>query len=322
MRMGNEAIPGPRRSRRPLKVGLILPQWTGSYGGADPRWADLLAVARRAEDVGFDSLWAIDDLHLHFDGTPVGVWECWAVVAGLAAATERVELGTLVCSNNFRSPAVLAKIADTLEEISGDRLILGLGAGGDEGEHRAFGLPWERRFDRLGEALAIVSELLRTGRSDFAGEHYRLDGCQLVPRGSHRGGPPLLIGATSPGPRMLGFIARYADLWNGWLAFGESTPAAVLPVRDALDAACRAIGRDPATLRRTVAVGVVLPGNRLTFGSWEVTSGALTGAPEEIAAALSGFATEGIDHVQVALAPCTLAGVERFAPILELLDRS
>ena len=158
--MGNEAMPGPQRSRRPLKVGLILPQWTESYGGADPRWADLLAVARRAENVGFDSLWAVDDLHIHFDGKPlIGVWECWAVVAGLAAATERVELGTLVCSNNFRSPAVLAKIADTLEEMSGDRLILGLGAGGDEGEHRAFGLPWERRFDRLGEALAIVSEL-------------------------------------------------------------------------------------------------------------------------------------------------------------------
>jgi alkanesulfonate monooxygenase SsuD/methylene tetrahydromethanopterin reductase-like flavin-dependent oxidoreductase (luciferase family) len=321
--MGDDVIQGPGRSRRPLKVGLVLPQWTGSYDGADPRWADLLAVARLAEEVGFDSLWAIDELHIHFDGKPlIGVWECWAVVAGLAAATERVELGTWVCSNNFRSPAVLAKIADTLEEMSGDRLILGLGAGGDEGEHRAFGLPWDRRFDRLGEALAIVHELLRTGRSDFAGDHYRLDGCQLVPRGSRRGGPPLLIGSASPGPRMLGLIARYADLWNGHLVFGESTPAAIPPIREALDAACRAVGRDPATLGRTVGVGVALPGNRLILGPWDTTSGALTGTPEEITAALRGFAAEGIGHVQVVLAPCTPAGVEGFAPVLELLDRS
>ena len=320
--MGNETIPGPQRSRRPLKVGLNLPQWTESFA-VKPRWADLLAVARRAENFGFDSLWAVDDLHIHFDGKPlIGVWRKFGGRRRVGAATERVELGTLVCSNNFRSPAVLAKIADTLEEMSGDRLILGLGAGGNEGEHRAFGLPWERRFDRLGEALAIMSELLRTGRSDFAGEHYRLDGCQLVPRGSRRGGPPLLIGTTSHGPRMLGLIARYAELWNGWLAYGESTPAAVPPTRGVLDAACRSVGRDPATLGRTVGIGVALPGNRLTFGPWDMTAGALTGAPEEIAAALSGFATEGIDHVQVALAPCTLAGVEGFAPVLELLDQS
>lgn len=308
--------------KRPLKVGLIVPQWPGSLGGDTPRWKDTLVVARRAEEVGFDSLWVADDLLVRFrGGEPLGMWECWSLLSALAAATSRVELGTLVACNNFRNPALLAKMADTVDEISGGRLILGLGAGGDSGEHRAFGFRWEHRFDRFEEALRIIRGLLREGHADFEGKHYRVRGCELRPRGPRTNGPPVLIGTVTPGPRMLRLTAQYADLWNGWLVFGSSAPEEIPPLRAALDHACEKIGRDPATLRRTVAVGVALPGHRLVFGPWDITSGALTGSPEELAAAFRAFARQGISHAQVYLAPNTSAGIEAFAPVLELLDR-
>src|SRR5438093_947835 len=111
-----------------LKIGLILPSWTGSLGGETPRWRDVLAVAQRAEAVGFDSLWVADDLLVRFEeGAPLGMWECWSFLAALAASTRRVELGTLVASALFRHPALLAKMADTVDEISGGRLTLGIG---------------------------------------------------------------------------------------------------------------------------------------------------------------------------------------------------
>ena len=308
--------------KRPLKVGLIVPQWTGSLGGDTPRWKDAVAVARRAEEVGFDSLWLADDLLVRFrEGEPLGMWECWSFLSALAAATSRVELGTLVVCNNFRNPALLAKMADTVDEISGGRLILGLGAGGDSGEHRAFGFRWEHRFERFEEALAVIRGLLREGQADFEGKYYRVRGCALRPRGPRKNGPPVLIGTVTPGPRMLRLTVQYADLWNGWLAFGRSSSEEIPPLRAALDHACEKIGRDPTTLGRTVAIGVALLGHRLAFGPSDITSGALTGSPEELAAAFRGFARQGISHVQVYLAPNTLAGIEAFAPVLELLDR-
>ena len=220
----------------------------------------------------------------------------------------------------LRNPALLAKMADTVDEISDGRLILGLGAGGDSGEHRAFGFRWEHRFSRFEEALTVIRGLLREGQADFEGTYYRVRGCELRPRGPRKNGPPVLIGTVTPGPRMLRLTAQYADLWNGWLAFGRSSPEEISPLHAVLDHACEKIGRDPATLGRSVAIGVALPGHRLTFGPWDITSGALTGSPEELAAALRAFARQSISHVQIYLAPNTLVGIEAFAPVLELLD--
>jgi len=315
---------GTPPSRRPLAVGLILPHWTGSLAGQTPRWADMLAVARAAEAAGFDSLWVFDTFLWRTGEEPaLGVWEGWSLLAALAATTSRVALGMLVTSSLLRHPALVAKMAETVDEISGGRLILGLGAGADD-DSGAIGLPVDHRFDRFAEALAIIRGLLRTGRSDFQGTYYQIPAAELRPRGPRPGGgPPLLIGTTvlPPGPRMLRLVAQYADLWNGWtLELGA--PETIRPLRATLDAACASAGRDPATLALTVTGGVALPGHRLRIGPMDLTDTALRGSPEELAATLRAFALEGVSHVQLFLAPGTTQGVEAFAPVLDLLDKS
>lgn len=315
---------GAKRSR-PLAVGLIMPHWTGSLAGQTPRWADMLAVARAAEAAGFDSLWLIDVFLWRLrEGTVLGVWECWSLLSALAASTSRIALGTLVTNSLLRNPALVAKMADTVDEISGGRLILGLGAGLAE-DSRGVGLPSDHRFDRFAEALTIIRDLLRTGRSDFHGTYYQMPEAELRPRGPRPvAGPPLLIGTTGPGPRMVQLVAQYADLWNGDIltAEGQTTLEAIPPLRAALDAACTSAGRDPATLGRTVTGAAAFSGHRLQVGPVDLTDRALHGLPEELAEGLRAFAREGISHIQLALAPSTVQGVEAFAPVLELLDRT
>jgi alkanesulfonate monooxygenase SsuD/methylene tetrahydromethanopterin reductase-like flavin-dependent oxidoreductase (luciferase family) len=326
---------------RPLRVGLFLPSWTALPRGVPhrwatelpaelPRWTDLLSLARQAEAAGLDALWLPDHLLIRWAAieaqygdpvppalaaaAPVGVWECWSLLAALAAATARIALGPFVSCTNFRNPALLAKIATTVDEIAGGRLILGLGAGDFEDEHDAFGLRWDRRVSRFAEALQIVHPLLRRGRVDFAGEFYQARDCELRPRGPRPQGPPILIGALAHGPRMLDLVARYADVWNGWVAGQRSHPDIVPPLREAVDAACRAVGRDPATLGRTLTVGVAF-GGRTIWGAEPVTASA-----DQVAEAFRAFAREGIDHLQVFLNPATAEGIEQLAAVLERLD--
>ena len=278
-------------------------------------------MARRAEDAGFDSLWVGEHLLYRFaDGTTRGPWEAWSLLSGLAAATSTIRLGPLVACTAFHNPAVLAKQADTLDEISGGRFVLGLGAGWNETEFRAFGIPFDHRIDRFEEAFTIIRGLLRDGAIDFEGRYYSARDCELVPRGPTPGGPPLLIGST--GPRMLAITAPHVDAWNAWYADTDNSPDGVAPLRERVDAACRAAGRDPAEIDRTVAVLV-----RLSGGSGRVQGNyspqapkALSGPPEAIAADLRRYAAEGISEVQLVLDPISQASIDELAPALRLLD--
>lgn len=182
----------------------------------------------------------------------MGVWECTTMLSALAAATSRVELGSLVMCTGFRNPALLAKMADTIDEISGGRLILGLGAGYPDREYPAFGYPTDHRYSRFAEAIHIIHGLLREGSIDFDGTYYQARECELRPRGPRPGGPPIMIGTR--GKRMLRLTAQYADLWNAFLLRGHSRPEDLEPAMGSLDAACKDVGRDPATLARTASV--------------------------------------------------------------------
>ncbi len=302
---------------RPLKVGVQLPEVE-----REVRWPELLDIARAAEDTGFDSVWVGDHLLYRWpDHEPRGPWEAWTVLAGLAAATRRITLGPLVASAAFHAPAMLAKQAATVDEISGGRLVVGLGAGWNETEFRAFGFPFDHRVDRFEEAFTIIRGLLQDGAVDFEGRYYSARDCELLPRSARPGGPPILIGSN--GPRMLRITMPYANAWNSWYADTGNTPEGVRPLRQVVDDACRDVGRDPAGVERTVAVLVRLPEGRGRFmGNYSEgrTAEPLEGSPEAIAEGLRGYAREGISHVQLVLDPITRQSVEQLAPVLSLLD--
>jgi len=310
--------------RRPLKVGLFIGLFEGIMNGQTPKWNDIAAMARQAEEVGFDSIWLPDHFLIqdNIGEEPIGVWECTNMLSALAAATSRVELGTLVMCSGFRNPAVLAKMADTIDEISGGRLILGLGAGYHDPEYHAFGYPTNYRYSRFAEAIQVIHGLLRDGQIDFEGTYYQARECVLRPRGPRSGGPPIMIGTR--GPKMFRLTAQYADMWNVFLLRGNSRPEDLESIMSPLDAACIEVGRDPTTLGRTASVHWTDSNQGTIIPPWLSSryGPPLTEKPDELADVFRAFAHAGVSHLQVIIWPHTLAGVEAFYPVLEALDRS
>ncbi len=302
---------------RPLKVGIQLPEV--EY---EVRWSEQLDMIRAIEDLGFDSIWLGEHLLYRWeDRPPRGPWEAWTMLGAVAAVTTRVEFGPLVACTNFHNPALLAKQAATIEEISGGRLVLGLGAGWNETEFRAYGFPYDHRVERFEEAFTIIRSLLRDGAVDFDGRWYQVRDCELLPRGPRSAGPPLMIGSN--GPRMLRATLPYVDSWNSWFAQIRNRPDGVRPLRELIDATCREVGRDPAEVERTVAVMVRLPSGsgRLQGDYADDPTPPLEGSPAEIAEALRGFAAEGIAHVQLVVDPITPSAIRALGPVLTELDR-
>jgi probable F420-dependent oxidoreductase len=293
-----------------MKVGLVLLLRDLQELGRAPRYAEVRQMALLAESNGLDSIWLYDHLlYRSTDKPTVGIWECWTVLCALAEATQRVELGTLVLCNQFRNPAILAKMAVTLDEVSGGRFIMGLGAGWNRAEFEAFGVPYERRVDRLEEALQIIRPLLKEGRVDFTGNFYQAHECEITPRGPSPTGPPLMIGGS--GPRLLRLTAQYADMWNtGYLAYADSLrePLAVL------HNACAEVGRDPASLPITVLVSLAYP-DLAPPEAWMDTY--ISGSTEEIAATMAAYQQLGVSHLMVHVGPYTATAVQRLAEAVQ-----
>jgi alkanesulfonate monooxygenase SsuD/methylene tetrahydromethanopterin reductase-like flavin-dependent oxidoreductase (luciferase family) len=302
--------------QRPLKVGVQLPEVE-----REARWPELLDMIRSIEDLGYDSAWLGEHLLYRWpDRPPRGPWEAWSMLAAIAAVTRRIEFGPLVACTAFHNPAVLAKQASTIDEISGGRLILGLGAGWNETEFRAFGIPFDHRVDRFEEAFTIIRTLLQDGAIDFDGRFYQARDCELLPRGPRPTGPPLMIGSN--GPRMLRITTPHVHAWNTWFADIGNAPSGVAAFRAVVDDACRDVGRDPAEIERTVAVLVKLPGGtgRIQGSYAEDAPKPLEGPPEWMADTLRAYAHEGISHVQLVIDPITRDAIEAFAPVLAQLD--
>jgi alkanesulfonate monooxygenase SsuD/methylene tetrahydromethanopterin reductase-like flavin-dependent oxidoreductase (luciferase family) len=242
------------------------------------------------------------------------------MLAALAASTNRIAIGPLVSCTSFHNPAVLAKQAATVDEISGGRLILGLGAGWNEAEYRAYGLAFDHRVSRFEEAFTIIRTLLKDGHVDFAGQYYEARDCELLPRGPRPGGPPLMIGSS--GERMLSVALPHVESWNAWYTDTSNRPDGVPALRDRVDAACHSVGRDPAEIERTVAILVGLPGGvgRIQADRKRAPMTPLRGSPAEMTEALRAYAREGIGHVQLVLDPISAASIEALRPVLEALD--
>ncbi len=235
------------------------------------------------------------------------------MLAALAEATHRVELGPLVTCNSFRNPAVLAKMATAVDEVSQGRLILGLGAGWNEPEYQAFGLPFDHRVARFEEALQILKPLLHEGHVDFAGQYYQARNCDNVPCGPRLEGPPLMVGCEQGSPRMLRLTAQYADLWNtGYMGKPETMAGPLAKIH----AACREVGRDPATIGVTALIGLWFPHLQSNQPSFFDTP--LTGTVEEIAAAMRGYAELGVQHIMFQCEPYTAEALRLLTEALQL----
>ena len=237
-----------------MQVGVVLP--IGEEDDGVPSYPVLRDVALAVEAGGFDSLWVFDHLLYRFDGEKTGIHECWTILSAIAEATSRVELGTIVMCTAFRNPALLAKMAATLDHVSGGRLILGVGAGWHEPEFDAFGFPFDHRVGRFEESLAVITGLIRDGRADLDGQWVTVR--DVVLRPPARPDIPILVAAKRP--RMLELTARHADAWNAGLV-RDARRAAGGSAGD-LAEACERVGRDPATLTITVGVDRALPGGR------------------------------------------------------------
>jgi probable F420-dependent oxidoreductase len=284
-----------------------MPIGEGELSGQTAGYAELRTIAQTAERAGLDSIWVYDHLLFRSPGeSTTGIYECWSMLAALGADTGRVEIGTIVLAIPFRNPAVLAKMAATVDEISGGRLILGLGAGWNRPEFDAFGIPFDHRVGRFEEALQIILPLLREGRVDFHGRYYQADDAVLLPRGPRPSGPPILIAGRRP--RMLRLTVAHADLWNAaWFGDVSEIEPRVAPLREALAAA----RRDLSTLEVTIGVNVVFPD--LLTASDEPPTNALRGSAAEIAAGLRGYRDEGVSHVIASCVPSTPAAMQALA---------
>jgi alkanesulfonate monooxygenase SsuD/methylene tetrahydromethanopterin reductase-like flavin-dependent oxidoreductase (luciferase family) len=287
-------------SKGRLQLGLNLPTWENRHGQVAD-WAQIQELAKLAEHAGIDTLWVPD----------------------------HIAIGPHVVCTSYRNPALLAKMATTLDEVSSGRLLLGLGSGLPEldASWGIFGYPTDHPVSRFEEAVEIIARLLREGYLDFQGRYYQVRDCELRPRGRRRNGPPIWIAAK--GPRMLRLVARWADAFN-YQAPG-ATPSEVAEVFTHLDDVCRELGRDPATLVRTAYTLITFaqPDSEMTGPRAQ----AVRGSPEEIAAHLHAFHAVGVQHLtcwidagddpelRTFFPLLTARGLEQFVPVIEALRK-
>jgi alkanesulfonate monooxygenase SsuD/methylene tetrahydromethanopterin reductase-like flavin-dependent oxidoreductase (luciferase family) len=289
--MGTEAV-------QIVKIGLTLPMSDPDVGVA-PRYRQIRELALRAERDGFDSVWVYDHLLFRDENHKTnGTWEAWTLLSALAEATETIELGALVMCTAFRNPGLLAKMADALDEVSGGRLILGLGAGWHEPEFTAFGYPFDHLAGRFEDGLRIIAPLLRTGAVDYQGQFEQAIDCVSLPRGPRVGGPPILIGAF--GPRLLRLTAELADAWNTcWLPRASELPEKLAP----LHAACADVGRQIDTLEITVGQIVTFPNLPQEMDFPEGNDKYTFSNSRELAAEWAAFSALGVGHMMVWATP-------------------
>jgi alkanesulfonate monooxygenase SsuD/methylene tetrahydromethanopterin reductase-like flavin-dependent oxidoreductase (luciferase family) len=285
---------------RPCKVGVQLPEVERFLP-----WPEYLDLARRAEQAGFDSIWVGDHLIYDLpDGSTRGPYEAWTTLAAVAAVTERVEIGPLVASTSFHAPPMLAKHAATVDAISQGRLIVGLGAGWNRREFEAFGFPYDRRVSRFEEALAIIVPLLREGRTTFHGEFYDVEDCVLDPRPVRKGGPPIMLGSTSP--RMLRAGLPVVDYWNVWWSLYENSVERFAEIKAEVDA----VMPGKRYVEATAAVLVTLPGGRGRLMGETYDSRVSTVTPDGLGDHVRGLAAAGATHLQLVLDPITAEAID------------
>jgi probable F420-dependent oxidoreductase len=297
---------------RPLRVGVQLPEVE-----REVRWPEYLAMARAAEEVGFDSIWLGDHLLYRDDGLPErGPWDAWTLLAALAGVTERVVLGPLVACLAFHPPGLVARMAAAIDEISGGRFVLGVGSGWNEAEFRAFGLPFDQRASRFLESFEIVRRLIAGERVTSQGRFWQVDDAVLLPPPARV--TPIMIGTN--GPRQLAATLPYVQSWNTWWDQYGNTAEGFATLNAGISAAAEAAGRDPAEVERSACALVSLdPAARSRPHNDEAPP--LVGSPDRIAQALRDLAAAGADEAILVLDPIDEVSVRACGAVLAALDR-
>ena len=268
------------------------------WAGASQPWNEILSACQHAEATGWDGVWCADHF-MPFTGDVGGpVHECWSVLAGLAAAVPRVRIGSIVAGNTYRHPAVLAKQVATIDHISGGRVVLGIGAGWQENEHVAYGLEYSTvkgRLDRLDEACAVITSLLRNDRTTFDGEHYQLRDAPLEPK-PVQARLPLLVGGGGE-QRTMRIAARWADEWNVW-----AMPDLMVHKGEVLDRHCADLGRDPSEIARS-AIALMFIGTDQAWltemRSRDLGRPTIVGAPAEVVDIVNAYKQAGVSELLV-----------------------
>lgn len=287
---------------------IMQPMRFGFWLDTSNTFTHMQHVCEVAEAAGWDGVWAPDHFMPPPEGYPMktgypdgqpelaSVNESWVLLAALAATVPRVRLGHLVAGNTYRHPTVTAKMAATIDQISGGRFVLGLGAAWQENEHRRYGIRYgtvRERADRFEEACEIIKMMFANKRSDFAGRYYQLDGAPLAPKPV--GHLPLMIGGAGE-RRTIPTTARFADEWNTW-----GTPQKLIQKMAVLDRACEAIGRDPETVQRSAALLVAVRDTPATAAERARGLAAphplLVGTVEQISETLAEYHEAGVNEI-------------------------
>lgn len=316
-----EDVDSPLTTRKgPLRIGIIiqLSGTTGESGLATRSWNQVRDEVVAAERVGFDSAVYEDVLWYPGEDKGSGVWESVAISGALAEATSKIRFGPSVFNGVYRSPTLLAKVAETLDEISEGRFILGIGAGNTPDDYPPFGFPSDFRFSRFAEAIEIIHSMLKTGSASLDGRFWRANDAQMVLRGPRSQGPPIVMAAG--GPKMLRLAARFADEWNWWPQ-GEDPHQAIAPLIEELDSACAEEDRDPSNLLRSLDIYSVDPLGLGTAGH----PVAIGGSHQEITNTLAGLGSLGVTEVRCNLvydkeANNKIEAIESMADIVEAVQ--
>jgi alkanesulfonate monooxygenase SsuD/methylene tetrahydromethanopterin reductase-like flavin-dependent oxidoreductase (luciferase family) len=297
---------------RAFEIGVVLPLAQFGPDRATARWSVIRDMAARAEALGFDTIWTPDELLWRAeDGPPRGMWDGVSMAGAVAAVTSRAKVGTWVMSALHRNAGIIAKTAETLDEISGGRFVFGLGAGHEwPGQAHAFGLPEREIFARFDEAVQIIVPLLRGGHADFEGTWHAARNLPQQPVGPRPNRIPILIGGN--GPKGQRHAVRHADIYSCYIEERAHIDE-VRPRLASLDAICAELGRDPSTLGRSIGISV-----RPLSPAGERPD-VLSGTAEEIADGFRSFRDGGFTQLEIMLSPGTMEALEALAPVLELV---
>lgn len=285
-------------SSRPMSFGLMMPMREDAMGGKTARFADLVNMSHNARQSGFEALWFADHLSFQQDDKTIGTWEAWTLMAAIANAVPDVQIGPLVSCAGFRNPGLVAKMTEMIDEISGGRFILGMGAGWNKPEYEQFGYPFDYRASRFEESIEIIHGLLRDGESTLDGRFWQTQEAINQPRGPREAGAPILVGSN--GDRLVHSVAKHADAWNSdWQQSLNDYPLLL----EKIDAACDKIGRPRESLIRTGSV-------RFTTDT----------SDDEVQHYLHGVRELGLKHLVIGLEPRNLEAVSWFGEQIARFD--